>query len=731
MYKKDAGNTPFVRGRRGRSPSPTPSPSPSPAARRSASSGAPASPAAAAAHAAAAAARAALGVFASAPHPDLSAVLLVLVRMLGAYFVTAQWDRDADEAFNYFEPMHYMLYGSGLQTWENNVRYMFRSYGYGGLYAVLGFLLGGMYGEDKITVFYRLRLFLALACASAEAFLYASVKQRFGARIAVLMLLGMLLNAGMLQVASSYLPNSFTMVGFMVAWGLWLRARHAAAAAVAATALALGFPFAVLALPPLGVHILGCTLPPALLAWAPLRAAAAWFAPPPPDAVRRKAAAAAAWSWAPLLAVAGAAAGALALATAYAAAVDRAYYGVWASYQVNTLLYNLGIRSDGNGLGSNNFADATVADPKWYALHFAISHNVIAAAALACPAVLLLHGLVFTGLRPSATTSWAAALVAQFFLYFAFFSLKAHKEERFVYPIYPLVPLLAAFSLDALLDAGARLLQRARQAVPLPPPRALAALAVAAVALFFSAAAALSLSRIAMASAAFTGHAKLWTHFARSVAFRLDAAAPAASLYALAHPFRGLLAAAAGSSGGGGGGGGGGGALAPRALTVCAGQEWHRFPSSFFLPEKTGRSGAEGGAAQLRFIRFEPDARTPHPCLPHAFNTSAWGGQAPNALFNSDNREVPEFFVDAAKDCDYIVDFKRRDGEAGSNARQPWFAAAAALEEGKCSGGWRSLHRERFLDRESNPGVFARTFYVPGVSERAWVWGSYHLLQKC
>jgi alpha-1,2-mannosyltransferase len=25
---------------------------------------------------------------------------------------------DCDEVFNYWEPMHFMLYGTGLQTWE-------------------------------------------------------------------------------------------------------------------------------------------------------------------------------------------------------------------------------------------------------------------------------------------------------------------------------------------------------------------------------------------------------------------------------------------------------------------------------------------------------------------------------------------------------------------------------------------------------------------------------------
>jgi len=41
--------------------------------------------------------------------------LLFPARLLSVYFNIVH---DCDEVFNYWEPLHYLLYGYGLQTWE-------------------------------------------------------------------------------------------------------------------------------------------------------------------------------------------------------------------------------------------------------------------------------------------------------------------------------------------------------------------------------------------------------------------------------------------------------------------------------------------------------------------------------------------------------------------------------------------------------------------------------------
>lgn len=51
--------------------------------------------------------------------------LLLQVRIFG---VTIAHVTDCDEVYNYWEPLHFLLYGSGSQTWEYSPIYALRSY---------------------------------------------------------------------------------------------------------------------------------------------------------------------------------------------------------------------------------------------------------------------------------------------------------------------------------------------------------------------------------------------------------------------------------------------------------------------------------------------------------------------------------------------------------------------------------------------------------------------------
>jgi hypothetical protein len=81
-----------------------------------------------------------------------------------------------------------------------------------GTSAVVGFLTGGFWGEDKVAVFHRVRLILSLLCAMCETAFYAGVLKRFGARIGLFTFLGLLTSAGMLQAAPAFLPSAFAFI---------------------------------------------------------------------------------------------------------------------------------------------------------------------------------------------------------------------------------------------------------------------------------------------------------------------------------------------------------------------------------------------------------------------------------------------------------------------------------------------------------------------------------------
>jgi alpha-1,2-mannosyltransferase len=641
-----------------------------------------------------------------APSPDTALLLLVLLRVVcGALLPSVG---DCDETFNYFEPTHYMLYGTGLQTWEHDPRFALRTYAFDGVAAMVGFLAGGFYGEDKTTVYFRTRIVLSAACGACEAFFYAGVMRRFGRRVALFTLLGLLASAGMANAAPALLPNTFTMCGLLLAWSLWLRDRASfGAVAAAALAVLLGFPFAALAVLP-------------MLADMGLRPTLALV-----GAVGGGGGAGAAASQMARLAAAGAAAAAGAVALA--AAVDRHYYGKWTSFVVNTLRYN-------TGSGSNIFGvDEPLTLPlgvTFYANRVAsllLNFNALAAlAALSPVAVAALFA------RGSPSAPWALSALGQLWLWVGVFLVsRPHFEERFFYFVYPLVPLAAAFSMAFLADVAAAVCGGGGDGGgggapvhPRPTPR----LAVATFAL----AGALSASRVAMLRAYYAPPVNAWSFLGGHL---VRASGGALTLNALAYPVR-LLHSPPPEA-------------APPSVTVCVGAEWYRFPSSYFLPEaQPGSSGA--GGVQLQFLdsgATDMQAR--------AFKTGPGGGHAENSGFNEENRANPEWWWPPAR-CDFLVDL-----EHGGNTPewQPWFAVAGALGE-NCGGGaqWRALQlpfETPFLLRAG--GVFAgvgearraggltsalrallnnlvrQSFYVPWLTEAAQVGslGRYRVLERC
>ena len=63
-------------------------------------------------------------------------------RVVRARLCAAIWSgiSDCDEAFNFWEPVHHLLYGTGLQTWEYDPRFALRSYLYLLVHAVPGLI---------------------------------------------------------------------------------------------------------------------------------------------------------------------------------------------------------------------------------------------------------------------------------------------------------------------------------------------------------------------------------------------------------------------------------------------------------------------------------------------------------------------------------------------------------------------------------------------------------------
>ncbi|KAJ2375774.1 mannosyltransferase, partial [Coemansia sp. RSA 2611] len=90
--------------------------------------------------------------------PSLSVVfrLLALMRVCGALLAPLQ---DCDEVYNYWEPLHFVQFGTGKQTWEYAPQYALRSYAYLRVHDAVIRAMHFVFGfAGKAQAFYALRV---------------------------------------------------------------------------------------------------------------------------------------------------------------------------------------------------------------------------------------------------------------------------------------------------------------------------------------------------------------------------------------------------------------------------------------------------------------------------------------------------------------------------------------------------------------------------------------------
>ncbi|OWZ00604.1 Alpha mannosyltransferase, partial [Phytophthora megakarya] len=159
------------------------------------------------------------------PSLETALSLLVLPRAASALLSPIA---DCDETFNYWEPLHYLLYRFGFQTWEYSPVYALRSYFYLLLHYVVvkvtafGSTLG-LLPDEKLLLFYGLRAALGLLSAYAEATFYQSIR--------------------VFHASTAFLPSTFTMVLVMLFTSAWMDKNHYLALFWGVVAVLCGWPY--------------------------------------------------------------------------------------------------------------------------------------------------------------------------------------------------------------------------------------------------------------------------------------------------------------------------------------------------------------------------------------------------------------------------------------------------------------------------------------------------------
>jgi len=329
---------------------------------------------------------------------------LLSARVTSSFFSNIS---DCDETFNYWEPLHFLLYGTGFQTWEYSPVYAVRSYAYLNLHSFAATVMKDVFAANKVTVFYYVRFFLAILCAACETYFYKGIMMQFDAHVARLYMAFAAVSTAMFISSSALLPSSFTMYMCLLAYGGWFQGNYVVAIFAIAFGTLLGWPFfAVLGLPIAYDIVVRRRLVSSFVMWSACIGVAILI---------------------PLV------------------AVDSHYYGKQVLAPLNIVLYNV---FGGGG------PDLYGVEPwTFYFINGLLNFNIIFLMALvSLPLCLLLVWTTGRGRRHSLQIPMWLVL-SGLYIWVAIFFTRPHKEERFLFPVYPLFLLNGCLMLSRLQHA--------------------------------------------------------------------------------------------------------------------------------------------------------------------------------------------------------------------------------------------------------------------------------------
>jgi len=343
--------------------------------------------------------------------------LLVTVRLVGAQLSPIM---DCDEVFNYWEPMHMLLFKRGFQTWEYSPQFALRTYAYLLPYALVALPWALMQDigmdealVDKATIFFAVRAASGFLSAVSETLLVGSVRERFGEITSTLTFIFLATNAGMFHASVALLPSSTAMLMVTLGYTAWFRNHLLKGLFCGSCAVLLCWPFVAPMFIPMGFH--------ALYVYG-------------------------------LIPVVSVAALSSLLFAGFPTIVDTHLYGKWVVAMLNLISYNA-LGKGGDGQGANLYG----TEPWFfYIQNLVVNFNVVAILAFASPCLVL---LLWNGQSGTMATSKGRTIVYLFPSVFCFmmFSLMDHKEERFLSMLYPTLCVGAALSVKLLFDLFAGL----------------------------------------------------------------------------------------------------------------------------------------------------------------------------------------------------------------------------------------------------------------------------------
>jgi alpha-1,2-mannosyltransferase len=326
---------------------------------------------------------------------------------------------DCDETYNYWEPLHYVMFGTGLQTWEYAAQYALRSY----IYILLHALPLKLFAPfvSRMHLFYLLRICIGILYSFSAANFVSAVESRFEKAVSNALFVFLLVTPGMFMASISFLPQSFAMIFVMFSLAKWIQAPKSSNFQMdvfgiiffMGVACLIGWPFAgLLALFP-GAHIVFTSgiVQPAVIGI-----------------------------------------GTVVATLGSSIAIDYLFYKKFIIAIWNIIVYN---RVEVSGEGG---ADIYGTEPaSFYFINLFLNLNLVFFLAMGLPFICVVHYGYHKVIQKNLPAVWYLQRLffsSGCYVFFLVFLSMAHKEERFFYPAYPIFCLAAACSVGLLLNIG-------------------------------------------------------------------------------------------------------------------------------------------------------------------------------------------------------------------------------------------------------------------------------------
>ncbi|KAG0150285.1 hypothetical protein CROQUDRAFT_668606 [Cronartium quercuum f. sp. fusiforme G11] len=575
--------------------------------------------------------------------PKLSVAfrIIVLVRFCGAMYTAIS---DCDETFNYWEPTHYLIHGSGFQTWEYSPRFAIRSWAYILLHVFPAWIASKVFTLDKRPGFFAIRAAFAFISSYCEARLYRSIADHVNIRAARYFLAFTMFSAGMWNASTAFLPSSFALHAITLAYSYIIEPASSSSTAYRrtfsailclATAVLVGWPFVgALAIPFVIEEVSMAGDDEVMPASRPI------------------------WAMRRVQRVMSSGLTALALIGIPVFLIDTLAYGHSVFVPLKIILYNV-FPSAGSG------PELYGTEPwYYYFLNLALNFNIVFPLALASLPLLYITAnfstsapvRLGTGLRHAQQSSAARLLLvrlAPVYLWLSILSQQAHKEERFMYPIYTLISVNAAVTLslmrgwleDTFIKITSSPYRAGRTSLFGHFTRSILAIAIA-----ISASRMLAIQRYYHAPFDLLFHFQynelpvraIQTYPEAFANLKLNNSLPILEALEYAEETVDL------------------GILAQEHLRLCVGSEWYRFPTSFLVPNEVEVRFIEGGfRGQLpgRFVDAKEVLRKAKNTVGGVKFEDRWpwmGTRMEGSAFNSLNKPENDRLV-KLETCSYLI----------------------------------------------------------------------------